>query len=768
MLIGSLEPGSLEQDSINRGKFKVEIAGEDMPAIQAIKEQFGVQKPFSDEAVLGCVTVTPETASLIIALGELGVKNLRWCSDNQFATDDDVANYLRSIGFDIFAKANMSDKEYIDAMRDASSFEDHEVSQGLVIIDDGCDITDYLIRENPKLLKKVKLITEQTTCGVNKFVNLFDQRKVPSPVVNINNSPAKKMFDNYYGVREAFIHALFNAVPQQMAGKTVSIFGYGQVGEGTAKALKALGCKCLIVEADTLNQVKANFEGFEVVTKETAIERGDIVVLATGGKHVVTAKDFENAKNGAVFCNIGHGNQEFDYPNLTANHPSTQVSEYLTRSKLPNGKNIYSMNEGALVNMISGTGNPPRVMSLTFSLHLLTFMDCLKNPCRYSDIKLHDVDDAITEQALRLNHPELELLRTKLTDEENQYLGKMSSSSLILHDPENSINKRPSVVNIGMFPTRIISSEALDDHTGVRLSLKMECEADSLGAGNKVRKLRYLFPHLEEQGVTDLIMDGTTQSNSCMAVSFYAKRYGIDTHFILSGEEQNQGNHKVTVGNASSVDHIGEWDPDKITQLRSAISDKLCAEGRVPYVVPTGVSNHITAFAGLELIEEAVVQMQELQTQYDHVVLPVGTGSTLAGLEMAQNMYDLPFKIHGAAIANDTKFFRSVTEETFEALAQKGFWGVDSSKRSLASIWEKSIGQGYGVATQDDYDLMKDLEGQSSILFDSVYTFKALQAVRDMRVDGLIEPNSRVLLVHTGGTNERFVQPNLISTELAI
>lgn len=751
-----------QQQSIQQGKFKVEIAQDDMPAIKAIMDQFSGLKPFEGKNILGCVTVTPETANLMIALRALGANNIRWCSDNQYATDDDVANYMRSLGFTVFAKSNMTDEEYIDAMHQAANFSESDIAEGITIIDDGCDITDFLVRENPKLLSAVNLITEQTTCGINKFVNMFDEGSIPCPVVDINNSPAKRLFDNYYGVREAFIHALFNALPQQLAGKTVSVFGYGQVGEGTAKALRGLGCKLLIVEADTLKQVQAHFEGFEVVSKKEAIEKGDIVVLATGGRNVIGANDFSKAKDGAVFCNIGHGNQEFNFPALTSDNPTRQISEHLTLSELSTGQRIYSVSEGALVNMISGKGNPPRVMSLTFSLHLLTLMDYFKNPSHYLDVKLHNLDLSIAEKALRLNHPELEGSRTKLTLEERRYLGQIATPSLILTDSNNLLRRRPPKTNLGMMPTRMTSNDVLSDYTGVNLSVKLECEADILGSGNKVRKLSYLFPHIIDQGSTDLIMDGTVNSNSCMAVAFYAHRLGIKTHFILSGEETYQGNHKLIIENASSIDHIGEWDPQRITEAQDALKEEIKSKGKKPYLVPTGVSNHITAFAGLELLEEAIKQTADNQVSYEHVVLPVGTGSTLAGFQMAQSMYKIPFEIHGAAVANDREFFTSVTQEIYGQLTKEGYGDFSAPKEELSSIWEKSVGLGYGVASQEDHDLMKDIERRSGILFDSVYTFKALKAVREMREDGKIKAKSRVMMVHTGGNNERFIKPNII------
>lgn len=747
------------KESIERGATKVKLALADMPALAHIREHIAHQKPFKDKNILGCVTVTPETAALIITLDALGVKHLRWCSDNKYATDDDVANYLRSRDYKIFAKANMTDDEYFDAMREATQFKDSERQKGITIIDDGCDITEFLLEENADFLNDVDLIVEQTTCGVNKFRKLYQANLIPCPTLNINDSSAKRLFDNYYGVRESFLHALMNTVPQQLSGKKVAIFGYGPVGEGTAKAMKALGCNVYIVEASNLRQAQAHFEGFIVESKEEALRQADIVVLATGCNDVVTQQDFQHVKDNAILCNIGHGNEEFDYDFLVSGHEKSTVNDHLDMIALQD-KNIFVMSQGALANMIAGKGNPPMVMSLTFCLHILAIMDFQQTPEKYPRGHFYDLGEDISERALALNHPELEAKRTILSDDQLTYLAKTAYTPRVAlpishTDRFNTLANKPAKIQLGRFPTRLVRNAALSDELDVDLFLKMECEADFIGSGNKVRKLEYLMHAAKAEGVTDLIIDGSTSSNSCMALAYYAQKFEIKSHCILSGQQTYQGNHALIMRYASNAIHIGSWSEDKIAQAYMRLEQNLARNGAKSWRVPTGVSNTLTAFAGFDLMEEIMMQARDAKLSVDHIIVPAGTGSTLTGFDMAQHVHGENLHMHGAAIANDERFFRDQTAQTYRQLADQGVGDFTGQEQSRYSI-QNMVGPGYGKNKTKDLTEIDRIERLSGVFFDSTYMFKTYQSIARLLEEKRIQRGESVVLLHTGGMNERF------------
>lgn len=752
------------EDSILRGKNKVDMAAEDMPALLNIKDSLREKPYIKNLNILGCVTVTPETANLILTLNELGVKSMRWCSDNQFFTDDDVANYLRSLNLEVFGKSNMSDQEYEQAMESACAFTSDEIAEGITAIDDGCDITSYLVGKNPAFLQNINLLLEQTTCGVSRLKQLYAKSLVPCPAININDSFAKSFFDNFYGVPESFLHGLMTAFPRQLAGKIVAIYGYGPVGNGTAKALRHLGAQTLVIEAVSSRQAQALYDGNRVEDVNTALRIADIHVLATGCKHVLSQEDMQKAKNGALFCNIGHGNEEFDHLSLAKSCPQIPVNEHLSKMQIGDGKSIFIMSQGALANFGAGKGNPPRMMSLTFVLHMLAIDDHYTHPGKYERGLFYNTEHHLSERALALNNPELESKRVNLTDVQKIYL---ATKAYDLHMPQkgyytqmfNQAIKRPDryALEGNKLPTPIVHIPAMSKDFNINLFAKMECFADQIGGGNKVRKLSYFIPYVKEQGITDLIIDGTDTSNSCMALAFYARRNGLRTHCILSGPNFGQGNQSLISRYADSVVHIGEWNPSEINAQREKLKGQITARGGTPYNVPTGVSNSITAFAGLELMEETLKQSADMKLQFNHIVLPVGTGSTLAGCHLAQNLYRPPWEIHGVAIANDEEYFRSDTHAVCMELTQNGYGDFQKDSRGIYKIWTEALGEGYLQLAPEDRKKICEIEEKTGIYFDGTYTYKGLKGIGQMVEAGVIEKGQNVLFVHTGGLNDRFI-----------
>jgi adenosylhomocysteinase len=247
-MFGSQTQGLKMSGSVDIGKQKVQAAATEMLGLQSLTGSFSDKKPFSNIPVLVCVTPTPETGTLLLTLQSLGAA-IAACSDNAFASDDDVVAYLKSEGIAIFARSNMSQQEYFQAMESAISLVTD--ADRLHIIDDGCDITQYVAKKYPELFAKTRLITEQTTCGINFLKRLMSDKLVDAPAIDINHCFTKQWFDNSIGIQQSLVHALSRA-GISIPGKTVTVYGYGPIGQGAAHILRAGGAKVQIVESDII------------------------------------------------------------------------------------------------------------------------------------------------------------------------------------------------------------------------------------------------------------------------------------------------------------------------------------------------------------------------------------------------------------------------------------------------------------------------------------------------------------------------------------
>lgn len=381
------------------------LALRDMPGLRNIAARSREFSEFAGLNILGCVTVTSETGAFVRTLAALGA-NVRWCSDNQFASDDDVVCYLAGEGIPVFARSNMSATEYFHAMDRARDFP-NGIDEQIHVIDDGADITGHIARSDPTYFGKVSEITEQTTCGVAELRTLYARGLLPVPAININDCFIKKNFDNYHGVQESLVRGLMTATGMQLAGKLVSIFGYGSVGKGAAIVLRAVGCRVAIVERDLLKAVQAHFDGFEVFDPVDAVRLPHICITATGCDNTVSAELIDQAGDGLILCNIGHGSAEFDVAYLRELSSPQVVNSFLDAHPIGPERTIYSLCQGALTNLIAGRGNPPAIMSLTFTLHVLAQREFLRNGEDYAELRVHRLPRHVEVECATLNHPEL-------------------------------------------------------------------------------------------------------------------------------------------------------------------------------------------------------------------------------------------------------------------------------------------------------------------------------------------------------------------------
>jgi adenosylhomocysteinase len=357
-------------------------------------------------------------AVFLLTLQQLGAK-LTACSDNAYAADDDVVAYLKQQGMTIFARARMSREEYFTAMEQAIAHVKDD--DQLHLAEDGCDITQYMLEHHPEVLKNVTVATEQTTCGVNIFKRLFAADKLAMPVMNINHCFTKQWFDNNIGIQQSLIHGLTSA-SVSLPGKTVTIFGFGPIGQGAAHAMQASGARVNIVESDIIALMQADMAGYTPVSARHALETSDICLTATGCIDTIPGDMIKKyARSGLMLGNIGHGTKEYDLAYLEVAGKKAMLNEYIDAYTLPDNRVIRSFCQGFLVNFMSGCGNMPRVMSLTFTLTVLAHLQAVTSDGQLT-AGLHNLDRAAELDSARRNFPHLTDLLYRLDDYQLEYL----------------------------------------------------------------------------------------------------------------------------------------------------------------------------------------------------------------------------------------------------------------------------------------------------------------------------------------------------------
>jgi adenosylhomocysteinase len=409
-----------------KGKKAVKLALEDMPGIVELEKIYAGKKPLQGVRITGCVIVTYETAAFILLLKKLGA-DIRWSSDNKYASLDDACAYVASEGIPIFATSDLTDEKFFWCMEQSAKFtaEGKDFAWPDIIIDDGCDITRFLHEKFPEAYDNLKGTCEQTTCGVNAHYNLMNEGKLKTVVINVNESVTKSKFDNIYGSRESLIEGIQSTINVQIGGKRAIIYGYGEVGKGCAKILRGFGANVCVVEIDPIIAMQAKMEGFEILSREEAAKTGEIFVTATGCIKTIAEQDILLMKNGAILINMGHGNMEIDTEFLlrSGKFEAEEMNKGLKRVTIDEKRGLLLLADGYLVNLVGGNGHPPRVMSITYTNHVLAIFEILNYPDRYQKGKIYRMPRVADEQAARLNFPSISEKLTRLTDEQEKYLG---------------------------------------------------------------------------------------------------------------------------------------------------------------------------------------------------------------------------------------------------------------------------------------------------------------------------------------------------------
>jgi len=395
------------------GEKKVFWALQHMPVLKKLREEYSKNKILSGYKIGACLHITSETANLVLNFKEAGAE-VYLCASNPLSTQDEVAAYLVKKGISVFGKRGETTKEYNKNIE--------EVAKKMVnfIIDDGGDLITYL-HQNEKYRKNIIGATEETTTGVIRLKNLYRQKLLKFPVIAVNNAKTKYLFDNRYGTGQSTIDGLLRATNILIAGKNVVICGYGWCGKGIAQRFKGMGGKVIIVEVDPIKALEAVMDGFLVMTIKEASKIGDIFITATGNTSVITMKEINNMKDGVVLGNSGHFNVEIRMDEINKNTKrKRKIRDGLEEYTLKNGKIIYVLGEGRLLNLACAEGHPPEVMDMSFSNQFLSIKYLKDNP--NIEINVYDVPEEIDKTVAIYKLETMNIRIDNLKEEQKKYL----------------------------------------------------------------------------------------------------------------------------------------------------------------------------------------------------------------------------------------------------------------------------------------------------------------------------------------------------------
>jgi len=435
------------------GRKEMLIAESEMPALMAIRQEFAAAKPLKDARIAGSLHMTIQTAVLIETLKALGAE-VRWASCNIFSTQDHAAAAIAAGGTPVFAYKGESLDEYWEFTHRIFEFAGGQGPN--MILDDGGDATllmhlgsraekDASVLAKPaseeetslfaaikkrlaaqpgwysKTAQGIKGVTEETTTGVHRLYQMAKEKRLLFPAINVNDSVTKSKFDNIYGCRESLVDGIKRATDVMVAGKVAVVAGYGEVGKGSAQALRGLQAQVWVTEIDPICALQAAMEGYKMVTMEYAADKADIFVTATGNYKVITHAHMKAMKNNAIVCNIGHFDNEIDVASLRK-YRWENIKPQVDHIIFPDGKRIILLAEGRLVNLGCATGHPSYVMSSSFANQVLAQIELFNNTAKYP-VGVYILPKQLDEKVARLQLAKLGAMLTGLTDEQAGYIG---------------------------------------------------------------------------------------------------------------------------------------------------------------------------------------------------------------------------------------------------------------------------------------------------------------------------------------------------------
>ncbi len=402
----------------DRGLSRILWSSQYMPTLRYIREDFSTRKPLRGIRISACLHVTKETANLIITLKEAGAE-VYLAASNPLSTQDDVAAALvKHFDIHVFAKRGETEEEYIEMLREVAS------KKPDIVIDDGGDLIVLLHEEFPEVARDILGGSEETTTGVIREKALEEHGKLLFPVIATNNAIVKRIVDNRFGTGQSVIDGIIRATSILIAGKTVVVAGYGYVGKGIAHRMRGLGARVIITEVDPIKALEAHYDGFNVMNMYEAAEVGDIFITATGNINVIRREHIEKMKSGAILCNAGHFNVEIDLKALEElKIRKERVNYCVEKYHLKNGKYVFLLGEGRLVNLACAEGHPSEVMNISFSLQALVAEYIAKNH-KNLESRVYPVPREIEEKVARLTLEAHGISIDRLTDEQKEYLKK--------------------------------------------------------------------------------------------------------------------------------------------------------------------------------------------------------------------------------------------------------------------------------------------------------------------------------------------------------
>ena len=400
------------------GHKEIAIAEHEMPGIMAVLKEYEGQRPLEGARIVGSLHMTIQTAVLIKALVALGA-SVRWSSCNIFSTQDHAAAAIAELGIPVFAWKGETEKEYWwcieQTVRGPNGWTPN------MILDDGHDLTGYIHDVHPELLTDIIGVTEETTTGIHKLLERIEKGTLKIPAINVNDSVTKSKFDNLYGCRESLVDGIKRATDVMIAGKVAVVAGYGDVGKGSAQALRALSAQVWVTEIDPINALQAAMEGYRIVTMDYAADKADIFVTATGNIDVITYEHMAKMKNNSIVCNIGHFDSEIDIASLKDCHWD-EIKPQVDHVTFPDGKKIIILAKGRLVNLGCATGHPSYVMSNSFTNQMLAQIELYTNPGDYSAGELYLLPKHLDEKVARLHLGQIGAELTTLTEPQAKYI----------------------------------------------------------------------------------------------------------------------------------------------------------------------------------------------------------------------------------------------------------------------------------------------------------------------------------------------------------
>jgi len=399
------------------GRKEITIAETEMPGLMAVREEYGDSKPLEGARIVGCLHMTIQTAVLIETLTHLGA-TVRWSSCNIFSTQDQAAAAMAAVGVPVFAWKGETEEEYDWCIE--QTLEGPDGWKPNIILDDGGDLTAVVHEKHPELLDDIKGISEETTTGVHRLVQMAKNGTLKVPAINVNDSVTKSKFDNLYGCRESLVDGIKRATDVMISGKTAVVAGYGDVGKGSAASLRNQGARVLITEIDPICALQACMEGYQVVTMEDAAPIGDIFVTTTGNKDIITIDHMRAMKDRAIVSNIGHFDNEIQVEALE-NLKWEEVKPQVDEVEFPDGKKIILLAKGRLVNLGCGTGHPSFVMSASFTNQVMAQIELWKNSSNYGN-DVYTLPKKLDEKVARLHLDKIGAKLTKLSKDQADYI----------------------------------------------------------------------------------------------------------------------------------------------------------------------------------------------------------------------------------------------------------------------------------------------------------------------------------------------------------